>query len=99
MQMLVTMIVLHSIKCLQDEEVSHCSFCHHCCCLCLQDMSSVNMYDAGVSLSGLACFITTDLARDLANDIMTLVRLGINHGLDKFLSICCSYLFSSSEFF
>ena len=31
------------------------------------------MYDAGVALSGMACFITPDLARDLANDIMTLV--------------------------
>ncbi|XP_076439969.1 AP-3 complex subunit delta-1-like isoform X2 [Babylonia areolata] len=38
-----------------------------------KDMSSVNMYDAGVALSGLACFITADLARDLANDIMTLI--------------------------
>ncbi|KAL8577686.1 AP-3 complex subunit delta-1 [Nucella lapillus] len=38
-----------------------------------KDMSSVNMYDAGVSLSGLSCFITSDLARDLANDIMTLM--------------------------
>lgn len=39
----------------------------------LQDMSSQNMYDSGVALNGLACFITPDLARDLANDIMTLV--------------------------
>ena len=46
------------------EIVCHCVF---------QDMSSVNTYDAGVALSGLACFITSDLARDLANDIMTLV--------------------------
>ncbi|KAK7490361.1 hypothetical protein BaRGS_00018340 [Batillaria attramentaria] len=38
-----------------------------------KDMSSVNTYDAGVALSGLACFITSDLARDLANDIMTLM--------------------------
>ena len=43
-----------------------------CCCM-FQDMSSVSTYDAGVALSGLACFITSDLARDLANDIMTLV--------------------------
>ena len=33
------------------------------------------MYDAGVALNGLSCFITPDLARDLANDIMTLVGL------------------------
>ncbi|XP_070195049.1 AP-3 complex subunit delta-1-like isoform X2 [Littorina saxatilis] len=38
-----------------------------------KDMSSVNTYDAGVALSGLSCFITSDLARDLANDIMTLM--------------------------
>ena len=31
------------------------------------------MYDTGVALNGLSCFITPDLARDLANDIMTLV--------------------------
>jgi len=31
------------------------------------------MYDAGVALNGLACFVSPDLARDLANDIMTLV--------------------------
>lgn len=38
-----------------------------------KDLSSQNMYDAGVSLTGLACFVTPDLARDLANDIMTLM--------------------------
>lgn len=38
-----------------------------------KDMSSQNMYDSGVALGGLACFITPDLARDLANDIMTLM--------------------------
>lgn len=31
------------------------------------------MYDAGVSLNGLACFVTPDLARDLANDVTNLV--------------------------
>lgn len=41
-----------------------------------QDLSSQNMYDAGVALNGLACFVSSDLARDLANDIMTLVRVG-----------------------
>lgn len=38
-----------------------------------KDLSSQNQYDAGVTLSGLACFINQDLARDLANDLMTLV--------------------------
>ncbi|XP_050403527.1 AP-3 complex subunit delta-1 isoform X1 [Patella vulgata] len=38
-----------------------------------KDLSSQNMYDAGVALNGLSCFITVDLARDLANDIMTLM--------------------------
>lgn len=38
-----------------------------------KDLSSSNMYDAGVALTGLACFMTPDLARDLANDIMTLM--------------------------
>jgi len=32
------------------------------------------MYEAGIAMSGLACFINGDLAKDLANDIMTLVR-------------------------
>ncbi|VDI68190.1 AP-3 complex subunit delta [Mytilus galloprovincialis] len=38
-----------------------------------KDLNSQNMYDAGVALSGLSCFVTQDLARDLANDIMTLM--------------------------
>lgn len=38
-----------------------------------KDLSSQNMYDAGVALNGLACFVSPDLARDLANDIMTLM--------------------------
>lgn len=38
-----------------------------------QDLSSPSMYDTGVALTGLSCFVTPDLARDLANDIMTLV--------------------------
>ncbi len=32
------------------------------------------MYEAGIAMSGLSCFINPDLARDLANDIMSLVR-------------------------
>lgn len=38
-----------------------------------KDLCSMNMYDAGVSLSGFACFVTPDLARDLANDVMSLL--------------------------
>lgn len=41
-----------------------------------QDLSSPNQYDTGVALTGLSCFVTPDLARDLANDIMTLVSYG-----------------------
>lgn len=38
-----------------------------------KDLNSQNQYDAGVALSALSCFISPDLARDLANDIMTLL--------------------------
>ncbi|XP_076060659.1 adaptor-related protein complex 3, delta 1 subunit-like garnet isoform X2 [Oratosquilla oratoria] len=38
-----------------------------------KDLNSQNMYDAGTALTGLACFINADLARDLANDVMTLL--------------------------
>jgi AP-3 complex subunit delta len=40
-----------------------------------KDLSSQSMYEAGVALSGLSCFLTADLARDLANEIMTLVTI------------------------
>lgn len=40
-----------------------------------QDLSSPSQYDTGVALTGLSCFVTPDLARDLANDIMTLVSM------------------------
>lgn len=40
-----------------------------------KDLNSQNQYDAGVALSGLSCFISPDLSRDLANDIMTLVNM------------------------
>ena len=36
-------------------------------------MSSQSQYEAAVALNGLSCFITSDLARDLANDLMSLV--------------------------
>ncbi|KAI5634782.1 non-SMC mitotic condensation complex subunit 1 domain-containing protein [Phthorimaea operculella] len=38
-----------------------------------KDLNAQNQYEAGLALSGLSCFISTDLARDLANDIMTLM--------------------------
>lgn len=38
-----------------------------------KDLNSQNMYDAGTAMSGLACFVTPDLAKDLANDVMTLL--------------------------
>ncbi|CAH3027442.1 unnamed protein product [Porites evermanni] len=38
-----------------------------------KDLCSMNVYDAGVSLAGFSCFVTTDLARDLANDVMCLL--------------------------
>lgn len=38
-----------------------------------KDLNAQNQYEAGLALSGLSCFISHDLARDLANDIMTLV--------------------------
>ncbi|KAJ8271099.1 hypothetical protein GJAV_G00122740 [Gymnothorax javanicus] len=38
-----------------------------------KDLSSPGQYDTGVALTGLSCFVTPDLARDLANDIMTLM--------------------------
>ncbi|KAJ0181197.1 hypothetical protein K1T71_003282 [Dendrolimus kikuchii] len=38
-----------------------------------KDLNAQNQYEAGLALSGLSCFISHDLARDLANDIMTLM--------------------------
>ncbi|KAH7723145.1 AP-3 complex subunit delta-1-like protein [Aphelenchoides avenae] len=38
-----------------------------------KDLSSTNLYDVGVALSGLACFVTPDLARDLVNDVGNLL--------------------------
>ena len=37
-----------------------------------KDISAPNLYDASLALNGLACFMTPDLARDLANDVLTL---------------------------
>jgi len=38
-----------------------------------KDLSATGMYEAGVTLSSLACFMSPDLARDLTNDVMTLL--------------------------
>ncbi|KFD62221.1 hypothetical protein M514_12185 [Trichuris suis] len=38
-----------------------------------KDIHSSSTYDASVAMNGLACFITADLARDLANDIVVLL--------------------------
>ena len=54
----------------------------------------MNMYDAGVSLSGFACFVTPDLARDLANDVMSLVSFECTRTLHVHVSTkrnsCCT---------
>lgn len=42
-----------------------------------KDLNAQNQYEAGLALSGLSCFISHDLARDLANDIMTLVSIAL----------------------
>lgn len=38
-----------------------------------KDLNSQNIYDAGCAMSGLACFVTADISRDLANDVLTLL--------------------------
>jgi AP-3 complex subunit delta-1 len=38
-----------------------------------KDLHAGGLYDSGVALGGLACFVTTDLSRDLAPDIVNLV--------------------------
>ena len=55
-----------------------------------QDLSSPSQYDTGVALTGLSCFVTPDLARDLANDIMTLVSLGVGPPL-AFAASCAGH--------
>ena len=49
-------------------------FVVNCHKLFSQDLNSQNMYDAGCAMSGLACFVTTDISRDLANDVLTLLN-------------------------
>uniref|UniRef100_A0A915NHQ4 AP-3 complex subunit delta domain-containing protein n=1 Tax=Meloidogyne floridensis TaxID=298350 RepID=A0A915NHQ4_9BILA len=40
-----------------------------------KDLQSSNIYDVGVALSGLSCFVTTDLAQDLEKDVINLVSV------------------------
>ncbi|XP_041476117.1 AP-3 complex subunit delta-1-like isoform X4 [Lytechinus variegatus] len=38
-----------------------------------KDINSVSQYEAGIAMAGLACFTSPDIARDLANDLMSLM--------------------------
>ncbi len=38
-----------------------------------QDLTNLNMYEASLALDALANFVTPELARDLANDVITLM--------------------------
>ncbi|CAG9770235.1 unnamed protein product [Ceutorhynchus assimilis] len=38
-----------------------------------KELNSQNQYEAGLALTSLSCYISTDLARDLSNDILTLL--------------------------
>jgi len=38
-----------------------------------KDLSSTSMYEAGLTLSSLSCFLSPDLARDLSNDVLSLL--------------------------
>lgn len=42
-----------------------------------KELNSQNQYEAGLALTSLSCYISTDLARDLSNDILTLVGICI----------------------
>lgn len=64
-----------------------------------QDLSSPNQYDTGVALTGLSCFVTPDLARDLANDIMTLVSRAENAKFTHMASPLELYFLSGYQFF
>lgn len=49
-----------------------------------KDLNSTNVYDSGVALGGLACFVSHDLARDLANDVVTLVSVFVLCGRRRY---------------
>lgn len=38
-----------------------------------KELNSQNQYECGLALTSLSCYISADLARDLANDILTLL--------------------------
>lgn len=38
-----------------------------------KELNSQNQYEAGLALTSLSCYVSADLARDLSNDILTLV--------------------------
>lgn len=38
-----------------------------------KDLCGQSMYETGIALSGLSCFLTPDLARDLCNEVMSLM--------------------------
>ncbi|KAL1501543.1 hypothetical protein ABEB36_006845 [Hypothenemus hampei] len=38
-----------------------------------KELNSQNQYESGLALTSLSCYISTDLARDLSNDILTLL--------------------------
>lgn len=40
-----------------------------------KDLHSANMYETGVALGSFSCFVTSDLARDLTNDVVNLVSV------------------------
>ncbi|KAK9886424.1 hypothetical protein WA026_016704 [Henosepilachna vigintioctopunctata] len=39
-----------------------------------KELNSQNQYEAGLALTSLSCYVSTDLARDLSNDILTLLN-------------------------
>ncbi|CCD73656.1 AP-3 complex subunit delta [Caenorhabditis elegans] len=44
-----------------------------------KDVNSSNMYESGIALGGLSCFVTPDLARDLAADVVNLLSCSRNY--------------------
>ena len=71
-----------------------------------KDLSSQNQYEAGVSLTGLSCFVSHDLAQDLVNDVITLVSPSLfshmtsffwNYRLAEF--IWCLSVYRCNKFF
>ncbi|VDN27204.1 unnamed protein product [Gongylonema pulchrum] len=42
-----------------------------------KDLHSTVIYETGIALGAFSCFVTLDLARDLASDVVNLVRLSL----------------------